>query len=899
MGRSLVIVESPAKAKTINKYLGKDFVVKSSYGHIRDLPSGASEEEDEDAKAAKAKAVAKTKAATKKMSDTQKIVAKAARSQLALVRRMGVDPEHGWAARYEVLPGKEKVLKELKEYAEDADIIYLATDRDREGEAIAWHLREVIGGDPKRFKRVTFSEITKTAIQEAFQKSGTLDMNGVNAQQARRFLDRVVGFMVSPLLWAKVARGLSAGRVQSVAVRLIAEREAEIRKFVPDEYWEVFADLATPAAIRAQVMRFKGEPYKPTIKDHADTAVTALEKAAFTVAAKEDKPARSFPNAPFITSTLQQAASVRLGFSVKKTMTLAQRLYEAGHITYMRTDSVNLSAEAVGACRTLVGKKFGERYLPAQPIVYKSKSGAQEAHEAIRPTDVRNDEIAGIDSDEARLYDLIWRQFVACQMPPAEFDTTTITITAAGYDLTARGRVLRFDGYQKIQPPAKQDDVELPTVQVGQVLKLVELDPSQHFTKPPARFSEAALVKELEKRGIGRPSTYAAIISTIQERGYVRLNNRRFYAEKLGDIVTERLVESFPDLLDYGFTAGMEEDLDEIAEAKSTWKNVLDEFYKKFKAKLEDASKTMRTNPPVPVDLICPKCNKHKLAIRTAKTGVFLSCTGYGLDKKDPEHCAHTVNLVSGDESEAVTAKNEDPEATEASEAETRIFIKKRRCPICKTAMDSWLVDETRRLHICGRNPDCTGSMVETGHFKLKGYDGPVIECDKCTKPMQLKSGRFGKYFGCTGYPECKNTRKLLRSGQAAPPKCDPIPMPELICSDGKAHYILRDGMLGLFLAASTYPRLRETRPPKVQDLLRHRAQLNEKFLYLADGPVVDPKGNPALVRFSRKTREHYLASEKDGEPSGWSAFFIDGKWIEKAPEPDDKPARGGKKAKK
>ncbi|MBA3701083.1 MAG: type I DNA topoisomerase [Planctomycetes bacterium] len=898
MGRSLVIVESPAKAKTINKYLGKDFVVKSSYGHIRDLPSGQGEE-DEDEKAERAKTAAKAKKAAAKMSETQKIVAKAARSQLALVRRMGVDPEHGWAARYEVLPGKEKVLKELKEYAEDADTIYLATDRDREGEAIAWHLREVIGGDPKRFKRVTFSEITKTAIQEAFQKSGTLDMNGVNAQQARRFLDRVVGFMVSPLLWAKVARGLSAGRVQSVAVRLIAEREAEIRKFIPDEYWEVFADLATPAAIRAQVMRFTGEPYKPTTKDHADAAVNALTKATFTVAAKEDKAARSFPNAPFITSTLQQAASVRLGFSVKKTMTLAQRLYEAGHITYMRTDSVNLSAEAVATCRTLIGKKFGERYLPAQAITYKSKSGAQEAHEAIRPTDVRNDEIAGIDNDEARLYDLIWRQFVACQMPPAEFDTTTITIAAANYELIARGRVLRFDGYQKVQPPAKQDDVELPTVQVGQVLTLVELDPSQHFTKPPARFSEAALVKELEKRGIGRPSTYAAIISTIQERGYVRLNNRRFYAEKLGDIVTERLVESFPDLLDYGFTAGMEEDLDEIAEAKSTWKNVLDEFYKGFKTKLESASKSMRTNPPVPVDLTCPKCNKHKLAIRTAKTGVFLSCTGYALDKKDPEHCAHTVNLVSGDESEAVTNKNEDPDATEASEAETRIFIKKRRCPICKTAMDSWLVDETRRLHICGRNPDCTGSMVETGHFKLKGYDGPVIECDKCGKPMQLKSGRFGKYFGCTGYPDCKNTRKLLRSGQAAPPKCDPIPMPELICSDGKAHYILRDGMLGLFLAASTYPRLRETRPPKVQDLQRHRAQLNEKFLYLADGPVVDPKGNPALVRFSRKTREHYLASEKDGEPSGWSAFFVEGKWIEKAPEPEDKPARGAKKAKK
>src|ERR1043165_3524162 len=324
MGRSLVIVESPAKAKTINKYLGRDYVVKSSYGHIRDLPTGQGEE-DEDEKAERAKKAAKAKKAAAKMSDTQKIVAKAARQQLALVRRMGVDPEHGWAARYEVLPGKEKVLKELKEYAQDADTIYLATDRDREGEAIAWHLREVIGGDAKRFKRVTFSEITKNAIQEAFQKSSTLDMNGVNAQQARRFLDRVVGFMVSPLLWQKVARGLSAGRVQSVAVRLITEREAEIRKFVPDEYWELFADLATPAPLRAQVVRFKGEAFKPVTKDHAETAVSALEKAAYTVAAKEDKPARSFPNAPFITSTLQQAASVRLGFSVKKTMTLAQR----------------------------------------------------------------------------------------------------------------------------------------------------------------------------------------------------------------------------------------------------------------------------------------------------------------------------------------------------------------------------------------------------------------------------------------------------------------------------------------------------------------------------------------------------------------------------------------------
>ncbi len=898
MGRSLVIVESPAKAKTINKYLGRDYVVKSSYGHIRDLPSAGSnkEAETETAKIAKAKKVAKTKAENKKLSDTQKVVQKAARAQQALIRRMGVDPEHGWEAHYEVLSGKEKVLKELKEYAKDADTIYLATDRDREGEAIAWHLREVIGGDSQRFKRVTFSEITKTAIKEAFEHGSELDMDGVNAQQARRFLDRVVGFMVSPLLWQKVARGLSAGRVQSVAVRLITEREAEIRKFIPDEYWEVYADLLAPAAIRAQVVRENGAAFKPVNKQQADKAVADLSQATFTVANREDKSARSNPTAPLITSTLQQAASVRLGFSVKKTMTLAQRLYEAGHITYMRTDSVNVSAEAITACRELIEKEFGSKYLPEKPNVYKSKSAAQEAHEAIRPTDVKNRNIDGLDNDEARLYELIWRQFVACQMPPAEFDTTVITIAAASYELTARGRVLRFDGYQKVQPPIKQDDVELPSVQVDQKIDLAKIDPSQHFTKPPARFSEASLVKELEKRGIGRPSTYAAIISTIQDRGYVRLVNRRFYAEKLGDIVTERLVESFPALLDYNFTADMEEDLDEIAENKANWKTVLDTFYADFKNKLHDAEQTMRANTPVTTEIMCPKCNNFPLAIRTAKTGVFLSCTGYNLDKKDEKYCAHTVNLVSGDEAEAVADSSVDPDATEASEAETRLFRQKRRCSLCNTAMDSWLVDETKKVHICGRNPDCPGTQIENGHFKIKGYDGPVIDCDRCGKTMELKTGRFGKYFGCNGYPDCKNTRKLMRNGQPAPPKSDPIPMPELICSDGKAHYVLRDGMLGLFLAASTYPRLRETRPPKVEDLIRHRDELDPKFSYLLQAPVVDPKGNPVLVRFSRKTKEHYLASEKDAESTTWGAYFVDGKWVEKEVESSSKPARKKKK---
>ena len=866
MGRSLVIVESPAKAKTINKYLGKDFVVKSSFGHIRDLPSSGGEEAEGEKRP-------KAKATAKKVTETQRIAAKAIRAHAALVRRMGVDPEHGWEARYQVLPGKEKVLRELQEYAAKADTVYLATDRDREGEAIAWHLRECIGGDAKRFKRVTFSEITKTAIQEAFRKSGELDMNGVNAQQARRFLDRVVGFMVSPLLWAKVARGLSAGRVQSVAVRLIVEREKEIRKFIPDEYWELFADLTASAPLRAQVVRCKGEVFKPTAKAHIDEALAILENAAFTVVARDDKPARSFPSAPFITSTLQQASSVRLGFSVKKTMTLAQRLYEAGHITYMRTDSTNLSAEAVAACRSLIAEQFGARFVPEAPISYKSKANAQEAHEAIRPTDVAHREIDGLENDEARIYDLIWRQFVACQMPPAEFETSTITIAAQNYELVARGRVLRFEGYQKVQPPIKQEDVVLPEVALKQRLGLAKLDPSQHFTKPPARYSEAGLVKELEKRGIGRPSTYAAIISTIQDRGYVKLANRRFYAEKLGDIVTDRLVESFPDLMDYNFTAGMEEDLDEIADAKSEWKGVLDDFYHGFKAKLQDASQTMRTNEPVPTKIMCEKCGRP-MAIRTGRTGVFLGCTGYNLDKK--ERCTNTMNLVSGDEAVAVAPIGEEDEA---SDAEAKAIFAKKRCPICETAMDGYLVDERRKLHICGRNPDCAGTLVEEGQFKLRGYDGPIIECDKCSAPMQLKSGRFGKYFGCTRYPECRNTRKLLRNGSAAPPKATPVRMPELACEKG-GYFVLRDGALGVFLASNLYPKVRETRAPKVEDLLRHKAELDPKFLYLADAPKVDNAGHPTLVKFNRKTREHYLASESGGEPTGWTAFLVDGSWV-------------------
>ncbi|MEH6388297.1 MAG: type I DNA topoisomerase [Pseudomonas profundi] len=862
MGKALVIVESPAKAKTINKYLGNDFIVKSSIGHIRDLPTSGSSKTESKPKGKKAASAPELDKETK--------------ARMQLVKRMGVDPENGWKAHYEILPGKEKVVDELRRLARDADAIYLATDLDREGEAIAWHLRESIGGDDARYKRVVFNEITKKAIQEAFSKPGELDINRVNAQQARRFLDRVVGYMVSPLLWQKIARGLSAGRVQSVAVKLIVDREREIRAFIPEEFWEIHALLDSPKAeaVRFEVVREKGEAFRPLNKEQADTALGALQGADYRVAKREDKPTSTRPNAPFITSTLQQAASTRLGFSVKKTMMMAQRLYEAGYITYMRTDSTNLSADAIAMARDFIQKNYGDKYLPEKPNLYSSKEGAQEAHEAIRPSDVKTktSDLKSMERDAERLYELIWRQFVACQMPPARYLSTSITVKAGDFDLRAKGRILQFDGYTRVMPPQGKggEDEVLPDLQVDNALKLNKLEPKQHFTKPPARYAEASLVKELEKRGIGRPSTYASIISTIQERGYVELNSRRFYAEKMGDIVTERLSESFPNLMDYGFTARMEESLDDVAQGDVPWKQVLDDFYTDFRQKLgaaaaADEGKGMRANLPTPTDIACTNCGRPMM-IRTASTGVFLGCSGYALPPK--ERCKETVNLVPGNE---VAADDE--------EGESRILRAKRRCPICSTAMDSYLVDETRKLHVCGNNPDCTGFEVEEGHFKIKGYDGPVIECDKCGSEMQLKTGRFGKYFGCTN-ADCKNTRKLLRSGEAAPPKMDPVPMPELKCEKVDDVYILRDGASGLFLAASKFPKNRETRAPLVKELLPHKSEIDPKYHFLMDAPVADVEGNPTVVRYSRKTKEQYVQSEVDGKPTGWRAFHGDKGWV-------------------
>ncbi len=888
MGKTLVIVESPAKAKTINRYLGDNFVVKSSVGHVRDLPRTGSRASSDP------KQRAKQAALTRKMSPAEKELYKAENARKQLFKSMGIYPEDNWKADYATLPDKTKIVEELQRLAKKADSVYLATDMDREGEAIAWHLMEVIGGHSSRYKRVVFNEITKNAIKTAFDTPGELNINRVEAQQARRFLDRLVGFMISPLLWEKVARRLSAGRVQSVALRLLVEREREIRAFQPEEYWTVHAELAATShnnqrdgkTVRFEVTKKLGNAFRPESEAETQLALDKLEESSYVVSAREDKPTRSKAPAPLITSTLQQAASARLGYGVKKTMIMAQKLYEAGYITYMRTDSTYLSADSVTSCRDYIGRRYPAEYLPNQPISYKSKPDAQEAHEAIRPTniDVLPINLSDVEKDAARLYEMIWRQFIACQMAPAQYTSTKVTVMAGNdYELLAKGRVTLFEGHTVMQENKRKSEEhpELPDLVAGDQLKLSSLEPKQHFTKPPPRYSEAALVRELEKKGVGRPSTYASIISTIQERGYARITNKRLYAEKIGDIVTDRLLESFTDLMDFGFTAAMEEKLDKVAAGDLSWKELLDEFYKSFSEQVESAKngdKPMRPNQPSVTDIVCRSegCGRP-MSIRTAATGVFLGCSGYTLPPK--ERCKATKALYAGDE--AVNIDEDD-------EAESKLLLSRHRCQICNTSMDAYLVDATRKLHVCGNNPDCEGFLVEKGQYVIKGYDGPVIECDKCGSDMQLKTGRFGKYFGCSGQTDdgenCKNTRKLLRNGEAAPLKADPISMPWLRCDKVDDHYVLRDGASGIFLAASQYPKHRETRAPLVTELLDDQCtnikdRLDPKFHFLLLSPVRDPDGLPSVIRFDRKEKAHYVRSERRGKPTGWRAVYADGQW--------------------
>jgi DNA topoisomerase-1 len=713
MPKALVIVESPVKAKTINKYLGKQYVVKASLGHIKDLPK----------------------------------------------KDLAVDIENGFAPRYEIIEGKRKLINELKQAAKKVEAVYLAADPDREGEAICAHLQEELqgkkNGEPQIY-RVMFNEITKNAIQKAFQKPGMVDEKLVDAQQARRVLDRLVGYKISPLLWDKVRRGLSAGRVQTVALRLIVEREAEIAAFVKNEYWTIDAELGArkPPALKARFI--KKDDQNPELGSQAasEFVLAQLEGADYIVKSVATREKRRNPVAPFITSTLQQESSRKLRFSVKRTMILAQRLYEGielgkegsvGLITYMRTDSTRIAAEAIDDVRAYIAVKFGPEYLPESANIYKSKKDAQDAHEGIRPTSMEHspDDIAKyLAEDELKLYRLIWNRFVASQMMPAVFDQTTVDIAARGKDASeylfrATGSVPKFGGFLKIyeegkdQADEEDEERKLPAVTEGEHLKLRHLMPEQHFTEPPPRFNEATLVKKLEADGVGRPSTYASILSTIQEREYVTKEGGRFTPTELGKVVTGLLIESFDDIFDVKYTARMEQELDEIEEGQIPWRAAIGEFYEKFDKDLKHAEEHMTDIKRMekPTDLICEKCGKP-LVIKWGKHGSFIACTGY------PD-CTYTRELT----------------------------------------VDLPDVDKV--------------DLAEQGDEEY---------CENCGRPMVLKKGRFGTFFACTGYPDCKTTKPI--GGTQKKPD---VPLDEK-CPNCGNHMVVKTGRFGEFTACGNYP---------------------------------------------------------------------------------------------
>jgi DNA topoisomerase-1 len=757
MARSLVIVESPAKAKTINKYLGREYSVKASYGHVMDLPKKTlgvllpGEENGRKRKKGRARAKNGSKAEEKRAA-----------------KPVVVTRDNAFEPTLEVIPGKTKVIHELRKAAEGAPSVYLATDPDREGEAISAHLLETLAkrkADRKKFLRVTFNEITPKAIRAAFEKAGGINENLVEAQQARRVLDRLVGYKISPLLWDKVRRGLSAGRVQTVALRLIVERERDIRAFVPKEYWTIHAllDAGAPPFFEARLIKHKGEDVEVPSQQEAERVVAAVEKARWQVESVTQKEKRRNPPPPFTTSKLQQAAYNRLRFTAKRTMALAQRLYEGvdlgdegsvALITYMRTDSVRVSADALGQVRELIPARFGAEYLPDKPNFYKSKKDAQEAHEAIRPTDVTRapeDVRPYLEDDLFKLYQLIWQRFVASQMLPAILDQTTIDISAGEYAFRATGSVQKFDGYLRVyQRPESAADREeeekeeegegrsLPQVAEGQSLRLENLRPEQHFTEPPPRYTEATLVKELEEKGIGRPSTYATIISTIVEREYVSKDQGRFTPTMLGEKVSDLLVKSFEDIFDVGFTARMEEELDEIEEGKLPWKQSVKDFWDRFEEDLDKAHGEMESyKAGIPTGLKCEKCGQGELLERISRHGFFLGCSRY---------------------------------------------------PQC---------DYTRDL-----SPEVGGEEVES--------ESTVEYCDNCGREMAVKRGRWGPFLACTGYPECKTTRRLVTGTRKARQPDQPL---DENCPECAKQLLKKHGRYGEFIGCSGYPKCKYTRP--------------------------------------------------------------------------------------
>jgi len=754
--KALVIVESPAKSKIINKYLGSDYQVTASMGHVRDLPS----------------------------------------------KGINVDLENGFEPTYDIMPGKKRIVSTLKAAAKNCDCLYLATDLDREGEAIAWHLAQILKFPTDKTYRVVFNEITKTAIKKAFENPGKLNQDKVMAQQARRILDRIVGYQISPLLWKKVARGLSAGRVQSVAVKLVVEKERQIRAFVPEEYWLIpavfttdipsdygneWTDFITPEnetdkapvlaqqnhwlqkhnAFKAELATVDGKKFHAEDKKLAMSIYQALKTAAFHVSNMALKRTQSKSSPPFITSTLQQAAANRLSFSAKRTMRLAQQLYEGvdlgsmgmlGLITYMRTDSTHLSAEAIKDTRHYIQSNIGPEYLPEKPNFFSAKKNAQQAHEAIRVTDpdLTPDGIKDFLTDEQfKLYDLIWRRSIACQMAPSKWDVTNLEITAETPQrkcvYRANGRVLVFDGFTKVWPTSGSTHQQLPEMHKDQKLEPVDITAQQHFTKPPPRYNEASLVKELEKEGIGRPSTYATIISTIQDRRYVEQVERKFYATDLGEVVTEKLDEFFPRIMDISFTRYMEDQLDKIEDQNLDWIAVLTEFYEPFKDNLTKAAEHMKHAKAElkPSEYTCTKCGKP-MVYRFGKNGKFLSCSDY---------------------------------------------------------------------------PNCTFASPCDREGKMVAEPQSDHKCPNCSKPMIVKSGRFGSFLGCSDYPNCKTILNIDKDGNVLPPK--PPPEPTGIkcykCSEGLL--VIRQSKRGPFLGCNRFPKCRTIISMKQLDNLKQLQQ--------------------------------------------------------------------------
>jgi DNA topoisomerase-1 len=913
MSKSLVIVESPAKAKTIEKYLGKGFEVRASVGHIMDLPKN----------------------------------------------NIGVELEkRTFEPELVVSPGKEKVVDQLKKAAEKADHIFLAPDPDREGEAIAYHLALQLGTNAKerkKIQRVTFNEITKKAVQEAFNHARDIDQNLVDAQQTRRVLDRLVGYQISPLLWDKVRRGLSAGRVQTVAVRLIVEREAEIGAFKPVEYWTLDAMLHPERqgdkSFKARFVGIDGEPARVnngTDKDGKDQylanalpdersmkeVVAALAKSAWSLVSVESREQRRKPLAPFITSQLQRDAATKLGYNVRRTMGIAQRLYEGveigaegttGLITYMRTDSPRVAPEAITGAREWIKKELGANYLPATPNEYKGKKDAQDAHEAIRPTDAARtpESIARYLSDEQfKLYRLIWQRFVASQMPPAVFDVTTAKIAAVSastrktYDFRSSGSIVRFDGYLKVYEVAeekKENDDEssnkLPILDNVKTLELERLEDEQHFTSPPPRYNEASLVKVLEEKGVGRPSTYASIINTIQDREYVKKIQGRFVPTEIGTVVTKLLVQNFPYIFDMQYTAKLETELDAVEDGEERWTDLLNGFYEHFEEELAVAGDKMEDikRMEIPTNEVCDKCGSP-LVLKWGKFGSFYSCSNFtrskpvtvalGPWKKDPKPVTKKI-----------TAALKFPMTVRATVEDDSVFSKDVADARALVAAINEAVDDSaakgKKIFVEQVGCDFTKeNFAAKPDLNAPGADDvPEKEfCDNCGKEMVLKNGQWGPFMSCPDYsadPPCKTIRKLSQKQQQKQNAPKPTGQACPLCS---RPLVLRQGAYGEFVSCSGYPKCKYVKQNLIEgmkcpqcgdgDIAERKARRGNIFWGCTNYPKCDFTSNYKPV----PTRCPECGSPYLVEKTLKSGIFLECPNKKKGAD-DEAPRKRGKKA--